>query len=61
MEQRIISISDEKNKAWTIELISITFSCLVDDLIRMKQPAGWPKDAEDLKFLRRLKREKRSY
>jgi len=31
----------------------------LDDLIKMKQAAGRPKDAEDLKFLRRLKRKKR--
>jgi len=32
----------------------------LDDLIRMKQAAGRPKDAEDLKFLRRLKQKKRN-
>jgi len=32
----------------------------LDDLIKMKQAAGRPKDAEDLKFLRRLKQKKRS-
>ena len=31
----------------------------LDDLIRMKQAAGRPKDVEDLKFLRRLKQRKR--
>ena len=33
----------------------------LDDLIRMKQVAGRPKDAEDLKFLRRLKQKKRNH
>jgi len=33
----------------------------LDDLIRMKQAAGRPKDAEDLKFLRRLKQKKRNH
>ncbi len=32
----------------------------LDDLIKMKQAAGRPKDAEDLKFLRRLKQKKRN-
>ncbi|OHB85193.1 MAG: hypothetical protein A2Z38_00800 [Planctomycetes bacterium RBG_19FT_COMBO_48_8] len=32
----------------------------LDDLIRMKQAVGRPKDAEDLKFLRRLKQKKRN-
>ena len=32
----------------------------LDDLIRMKQAARRPKDAEDLKFLRRLKQKKRN-
>ena len=32
----------------------------LDDLIRMKQAAGRSKDAEDLKFLRRLKQQKRN-
>ena len=31
----------------------------LDDLIRMKQAAGRPKDIEDLKFLRRLRQRKR--
>lgn len=31
----------------------------LDDLIKMKQAARRPKDVEDLKFLRRLKRKKR--
>jgi len=30
----------------------------LDDLIRMKQAAGRPKDIDDLKYLRRLKRKK---
>ena len=30
----------------------------LDDLIRMKQAAGRPKDKEDLRFLRRLRRRK---
>ena len=30
----------------------------LDDLIKMKQAAGRPKDVEDLKFLRRLKQKK---
>jgi hypothetical protein len=30
----------------------------LDDLIRMKEAAGRPKDKEDLKFLRRLKQRK---
>jgi len=33
----------------------------LDDLIRMKQAAGRPKDAEDLKFLRKLKKKKRNH
>jgi predicted nucleotidyltransferase len=33
----------------------------LDDLIRMKQAAGRPKDAEDLKFLRRLRQIKRRH
>jgi predicted nucleotidyltransferase len=33
----------------------------LDDLIRMKQAAGRPKDVEDLKFLRRLKQKKRHH
>ena len=33
----------------------------LDDLIKMKQAAGRPKDAEDLKFLRRLKQKKRNH
>ena len=33
----------------------------LDDLIRMKQAAGRPKDTEDLKFLRRLKQKKRNH
>jgi len=33
----------------------------LDDLIRMKQAARRPKDAEDLKFLRRLKQKKRHH
>jgi len=32
----------------------------LDDLIKMKQAAGRPKDDEDLKFLRRLKQKKRN-
>jgi len=32
----------------------------LDDLIRMKQATGRSKDAEDLKFLRRLKQQKRN-
>ncbi|UCC99083.1 MAG: nucleotidyltransferase [Phycisphaerales bacterium] len=32
----------------------------LEDLIRMKQAAGRSKDAEDLKFLRRLQKKKRS-
>ena len=32
----------------------------LDDLIRMKQAAGRSKDTEDLKFLRRLKQQKRN-
>ncbi len=32
----------------------------LDDLIRMKQAAGRPKDVEDLKLLRRLKQKKRN-
>jgi len=36
---------------------SVWFASL-DDLIKMKQAAGRPKDIEDLKFLRRLKQRK---
>ncbi|HEW79523.1 MAG TPA: hypothetical protein ENH34_06150 [Phycisphaerales bacterium] len=32
----------------------------LDDLIKMKRAAGRPKDAEDLKFLCRLKQKKRN-
>ena len=37
--------------------IFVWFASL-DDLIKMKQAAGRPKDIEDLKYLRRLKQKK---
>lgn len=38
--------------------VSVWFASL-DDLIKMKKAAGRPKDAEDLKFLRKLKQKKK--
>ena len=37
---------------------SFVWFASLDDLIKMKQAAGRPKDIEDLKFLRRLKQKK---